>query len=119
MNLKIKFVLLIALFAVSTSPIIARFLPEVSSIVISLWRLAFASIVVWLYSFYKPQNKINNQNIIPFVFSGFLLGLHFVCFYQAVKLTSIANATLLGITAPMFTLLIERFVLNRKFKQRY
>ena len=117
MNLKIKFVLLIALFAVSTSPIIARFLPEVSSIVISLWRLAFASIVVWLYSFYKPQNKINNQNIIPFVFSGFLLGLHFVCFYQAVKLTSIANATLLGITAPMFTLLIERFVLKRKFKQ--
>lgn len=117
MNIKINLVLVVALFAVSTSSIIARFLPEVSSIVISLWRLVFASIAVWLYSFFKPQNKINKQNIIPFVLSGCFLGLHFVCFYQAVKLTSIANATLLGITAPMFTLLIERFVFKRKFKK--
>jgi drug/metabolite transporter (DMT)-like permease len=105
------------LVSISTSSIIARFLPDVSSIVIALWRLVFASVAVWLYSFFKPQNKIKKQNILPFFLSGFLLGLHFVCFYQAVKLTSIANATLLGITAPMFTLLIERFVFKRKFKK--
>ena len=117
MKIKINFVLVVALFAVSTSSIIARFLPEVSSIVISFWRLVFASIAVWLYSHFKPQNKINMQNIIPFILSGFFLGLHFVCFYQAVKLISIANATLLGITAPMFTLLIERFVFKSNFKK--
>lgn len=117
MNIKINLVLVVALLAVSTSSVMARFLPEVSSIVIALWRLVFASFAVWLYSFFKPQNKIKKQNIIPFVLSGFFLGLHFICFYQAVKLTSIANATLLGITAPMFTLLIERFVFKRKFKK--
>lgn len=117
MKIKINLVLVVALLAVSTSSIIARFLPEVSSIVISLWRLVFASIAVWLYSIFKTQSKIKKQNIIPFVLSGFLLCLHFVCFYQAVKLTSIANATLLGITAPMFTLLIERFVFKRIFKK--
>ena len=117
MKIKINLVLVVALFAVSTSSIIARFLPEVSSIVISFWRLVFASIAVWLYSHFKPQNKINMQNIIPFILSGFFLGLHFVCFYQAVKLISIANATLLGITAPMFTLLIERFVFKSNFKK--
>ena len=117
MKIKINLVLVVALLAVSTSSIIARFLPEVSSIVISFWRLVFASIAVWLYSFLKPQNKINMQNIIPFILSGFFLGLHFVCFYQAVKLISIANATLLGITAPMFTLLIERFVFKSNFKK--
>lgn len=117
MNIKINLVLVVALLAVSTSSVMARFLPEVSSIVIALWRLVFASFAVWLYSFFKPQNKINKQNIVPFILSGFFLGLHFVCFYQAVKLTSIANATLLGITAPMFTLLIERFVFKRKFKK--
>ena len=117
MKIKINLVLVVALFAVSTSSIIARFLPEVSSIVISFWRLVFASIAVWLYSYFKPQNKINMQNIIPFILSGFFLGLHFVCFYQAVKLISIANATLLGITAPMFTLLIERFVFRSNFKK--
>lgn len=117
MNIKINLVLIVALFAVSTSSVMARFLPEVSSIVIALWRLVFASFAVWLYSFFKPQNKIKKQNIIPFVLSGFFLGLHFICFYQAVKLTSIANATLLGITAPMFTLLIERFVFKSTFKK--
>lgn len=117
MNIKINLVLVVALLAVSTSSVMARFLPEVSSIVIALWRLVFASFAVWLYSFFKPQNKIKKQNIIPFVLSGFFLGLHFICFYQAVKLTSIANATLLGITAPMFTLLIEHFVFKRKFKK--
>lgn len=117
MNIKMDLVLVVALLAVSTSSVMARFLPEVSSIVIALWRLVFASFAVWLYSFFKPQNKIKKQNIIPFVLSGFFLGLHFICFYQAVKLTSIANATLLGITAPMFTLLIEHFVFKRKFKK--
>lgn len=117
MNIKINLVLVVALLAVSTSSVMARFLPEVSSIVIALWRLVFASFAVWLYSFFKPQNKIKKQNIISFVLSGFFLGLHFICFYQAVKLTSIANATLLGITAPMFTLLIEHFVFKRKFKK--
>lgn len=117
MKIKINLVLVVALLAVSTSSIIARFLPEVSSIVISLWRLVFASVAVWIYSLFKTQSRIKKQNIIPFVLSGFLLCLHFVCFYQAVKLTSIANATLLGITAPMFTLLIERFVFKRIFKK--
>jgi drug/metabolite transporter (DMT)-like permease len=117
LKIKINLILVVALISISTSSIIARFLPDVSSIVIALWRLVFASVAVWIYSFFKPQRKIKKNNIVLFILSGFLLGLHFVCFYQAVKLTSIANATLLGITAPMFTLLIERFVFKRKFKK--
>ncbi|NHZ85869.1 MAG: EamA family transporter, partial [Planctomycetia bacterium] len=117
MNIRINFILIIALLAVSTSSVIARFLPDVSSIVISLWRLIFASLAIWLYSFFKRQNTLKKQNIIPFVLSGFFLGLHFVFFYQAVKLTSIANATLLGITAPMFTLLIETLIFKKRFKK--
>ena len=117
MKIKINLILAIALVSVSTSSIIARFLPDLSSIVIALWRLIFASVAVWLYSFFKPQININKPNLTLFILSGFLLGLHFICFYQAVKLTSIANATLLGITAPLFTLIIERFVFKRKFKK--
>ncbi len=117
MKIKINLILAIALVSVSTSSIIARFLPDISSIVIALWRLIFASVAVWLYSFFKPQKNINKPTLTLFILSGFLLGLHFICFYQAVKLTSIANATLLGITAPLFTLIIERFVFKRKFKK--
>lgn len=116
MNNKLNIVLVIALLAISTSSIIARFLPNVSSVVISLWRLVFACIVIWIYSFFKSQDKINKADIISFILSGIFLGLHFTCFYQAIKLTSIANATLLATTAPVFLFLIELFVFKRKFK---
>ena len=45
--------------------------------------------------------------------SGFFLALHFATFYGAVKLTSIANATLLGITAPLFTIIYEKLFLKK------
>ena len=37
--------------------------------------------------------------------AGWFLGIHFVLFFKAVELTSVAEATLLGTTAPIFTCL--------------
>ncbi len=116
MNQKINGVLIIALLSVSTSSILARFLPEVSAVVISFWRLIIASALIWLYTAFKHQVSINKNGYKWYVLSGLFLALHFSCFYGAVKLTSIANATLLGITAPMFTILFERFILKRPLK---
>ncbi len=116
MNIKINLVLIIALLAVSTSSIIARFLPDISAVVISFWRLAIASILMWAYTAFYHQVRIEKKNYILYVFSGLFLALHFSCFYAAVKLTSIANATLLGITAPMFTILFERLFLKRALR---
>ena len=48
--------------------------------------------------------------------SGLFLALHFTTFYGAVKLTSIANATLLGITAPIFTIIYEKFAIKKAHK---
>ena len=50
MHTKINLVLLIALLAVSTSAILARFLPDVPAVVISFWRLAIASLLIWFYT---------------------------------------------------------------------
>lgn len=114
MKTKINLILVLALLSVSTSSIIARFLPDVSAVVISFWRLAFAAFFVWIYTAFYRQIRIDKKNYKLYVFSGLFLALHFTCFYAAVKLTSIANATLLGITAPMFTILFERLILKRK-----
>jgi len=113
---KINLILIFALVSVSTSSIIARFLPEVSAVVISFWRLAIASVFVWIYTAFYRQIPIDKKSYKLYVFSGLFLALHFASFYGAVKLTSIANATLLGITAPMFTILFERLILKRTLK---
>ena len=116
MNIKINLVLIVALLAVSTSSIIARFLPDISAVVISFWRLSIASVFVWTYTTFYRQLHIERKEYKLYIFSGLFLALHFTCFYGAVKLTSIANATLLGITAPMFTILFERLILKRTLK---
>jgi len=116
MNSKINSVLFFALLSVSTSSVLARFLPEVSAVTISFWRLAIASLLIWIYTAFNRQVLLKKESYKLYAFSGMFLALHFACFYGAVKLTSIANATLLGITAPMFTILFERFILKRPLK---
>jgi len=118
MNIKITLLLVLALFSVSTSPIIAKALTDVSAISISFWRMFFASIILWIYSFFKPQGKIKvdvNRNKI--IYAGILLGIHFALFFTAIKTTNISNATFLGTLAPFFTLLIELYILKRNYSK--
>ena len=58
MNKWIYIVLLVGLFAISTSPIIAKLLPVVPAVAIAFWRMATASSILWAYSLIKPQPQI-------------------------------------------------------------
>ena len=113
MKNKINLVLIFALFCVSTSSIIARLLPGVSAVVIAFWRLAIASMLIWAYTSFNRQLSIDKRHYKYYILSGLFLALHFATFYGAVKLTSIANATLLGITAPLFTIIYEKLFLKK------
>ena len=114
---KIIPLLSIGLLSISLSPIVARALTS-SATIISFWRMFLASILLWCYSiiYNKSFNKLSFPNKIRTTFAGLLLGLHFIFFYEAVKITTIANATFLGTLAPFFTLLIELFIYKRNYK---
>ena len=114
MNKWIYTILLVGLLAISTSPVIARLLPLVPAAVIAFWRMAAASAMLWSYSSIRPQESLATKNILLVLAAGFLLAMHFVLWFGALKLTSIANTTVLGIVAPAFTLLFERLWYNRK-----
>ena len=107
--------LIVALLSVSSSSIIARFLTEIPAVVIAFWRMGLASLFLWAYSGFKKQGKLDPSWRIPVIIAGVFLGFHFAFFFSAVKLTEISNATLLGTTAPLFTLFIEVFFLKRRF----
>ena len=113
MNTRITFLLTLSLLSISTSPIIARALTGVGAISISFWRMLFASIVLWFFSVIKPQGKMKiKENRNKTIYAGVLLGIHFALFFEAVKITKIANATFLGTLAPFFTLLVELYILK-------
>lgn len=119
MNTKITILLFLALLSVSTSPIIGRALTGVGAISISFWRMFIASIILWVFSSIKPQGRMKVQsNYNRTIYAGVLLGIHFVLFFEAIKITKIANATFLGTLAPFFTLLIEYFILKRVYNKK-
>ena len=103
-----------ALVSVSSSSILVRYLPALPAIVIAFWRMALASAIFGVYSLFRPQKGLPSEHKKSIILAGIFLGFHFACFFSAVKLTTIANATLLGTVAPMFTIFIETVFLKRK-----
>jgi len=110
MALRIYILLFLSMFAVSTSPLIARYLSHLNPITISIWRMLIASIIMSIYGYYQNYHRsISRQNKNKIILAGFLLGIHFALFYGAISLmpNNIANATVFGTMAPLFALLIE------------
>jgi len=106
-----KFILLtIALFAVSSSAWVVRILPETNAITLAFWRMFLASAMVFLLSYKSVFSFVPNKKMLV---AGIFLGIHFALFFRSIQLTSIAEATLLGTTAPIFTE-IYSFVFQRK-----
>ena len=106
-----KFVLLaVALFAVSSSAWVVRILPDTSAITLAFWRMFLASVLVFVLSYKSAASFVPNKKML---LAGIFLGIHFALFFRSVQLTSIAEATLLGTTAPIFTE-IYSFVFQKK-----
>ena len=98
-----KFFLLgIALLAVSSSAWVIKMFPGTNVITFAFWRMFLASIFVFLLSYKTIPLFVPNKKM---ELAGWFLGVHFVLFFKAVELTSVAEATLLGTTAPIFTCL--------------
>jgi drug/metabolite transporter (DMT)-like permease len=98
---KNKFLLLmIALLSVSSASLVVRMLPDTNAITIAFWRMFLASIMVFAISYKNIFSFVPDKKII---LAGVFLGIHFALFFRSVQLTSIAEAALLGTTAPIFT----------------
>ena len=94
------FLLSVALFAVSSSAWVVRILPDTSAITLAFWRMFLASAMVFAISYKNIPSFVPNKKML---LAGIFLGIHFALFFRSVQLTSIAEAALLGTTAPIFT----------------
>jgi len=118
-NINISIILIVGMIAVSTSPVSVKILNQVDNvdgIMLAFWRMGIAALFMWLYSLIDNFGSFKNiKNLIITNISGFFLGIHFILFFVALDLTKMANATFLGTLTPVFTLVIEIFVLKRRF----
>ncbi len=114
MNRRVYIILAFGLLGVSFGAPLARFVPELAALTIAFWRMAGASTLLWSHGAVSGQGALGKNKFPPIIIAGIFLALHFACFYSAVKMTPIANATLFATLAPIFTLGYERFFLKRK-----
>jgi len=76
--------------------------------------MALGALILWFcFPFFKKQKQVNKQNS-KIIFAGIFLAFHFIFFFKALKLTTIANATLFGTMAPLFSILYEQIFKQNK-----
>ena len=100
-------ILFIALISVSSTSVVIRYVELVPALTLAFWRMLSASAFLWCYSIKRPQRLISLNNRNRILFAGFFLGMHFALFFVGVRSTSVASATLLANTGPIFTSILS------------
>ena len=119
MTVRIGLILLLAMVSVSSTSLVVRSVATVPALVLAFWRMFTASGMLWSFSVIRPAGKLSPINKKRIIFAGIFLGCHFACFFLGIRNTSIANATLLGCMAPIFTVFISIFQKKKINKMTY
>ena len=85
-----------------------------NSFVISALRSLFAGLTVFVYIRIKGYEVIANRRTLT---AGLLLGIVYIAFVAANKLTTAANAIVLQFTDPIFIVIFSALFFGQKFKR--
>jgi drug/metabolite transporter (DMT)-like permease len=87
-----------------------------SSIDIAFLRALIASIFLLIIKLFtkKRIEKISLKGLLLLIFSGIIIALNWLLLFQSYKYTTIANATLIYYTAPIFVIILSPFVLKER-----
>ena len=112
----------LALFAVAVTVAmwgcssVAIKLASTTGMIASFYRLWFAIPLLWLIAASVPsiRRRMNRTWLIACLVGGGLFGLHQLMFFNSIKLTSVANVTIIGALQPALVLLFA----GRMFGER-
>lgn len=109
------FQLLIGTLLISTSGVLGRFI-DLPSPVIIWFRCALGALFIFIFCAYKKYSiKINSKKDIPtVVLSSLFLGIHWITYFYALKLSNVALGMLSLFTFPVITALLEPLFLRIK-----
>ena len=105
----IPFLILGVLGIGSSGPIIAKAIMPIPTMI--FWRNLVGALIMIPFAFARGEWKTKAQlNAIRWsILAGTLLATHFICFFWAMKLTSVATGVALTATQPIFAALFIKF----------
>lgn len=104
----------IAMVLISTSGVLGKYidLPVVLTIG---FRALIASVLLFAFCYFKKFNlKIEKEDRPKVILAGVLMGLHWVTYFNALRLSNVAIGMLSLFTFPAFTALLEPLILKTK-----
>ncbi|MEM9340182.1 MAG: DMT family transporter, partial [Bacteroidota bacterium] len=106
----------LAILFISTSGVLGRSIDLPVPVVI-FFRALVAGIVLFLFAKVKGFSfKIARKNSVGLIVGGAFLGIHWVTYFYALKLSNVAIGMLSLYTFPTITAVLEPILLKKKFE---
>ena len=115
-----KLLIILGVLGVSLSAPLIR-IATAPSMVLVLYRVAIAAALLLPYALLRNRAElwaIEKKELFLCLASGFLLGLHFSCYFQALYYTSIASAVVLVDTEVFFVALLMLILYRERIPKR-
>lgn len=115
-----KYIVLAGTFFTSLSSIIIRF-SQAPALAISAYRMLFTSLMLLIPVLLKSRSefkKITLKNYMLCTLSGIFLALHFAAWISSIKMTTVANSTILVSCSPIFVAMANYFITKEKLGRK-
>lgn len=110
---------LLAVVAFSTSPVLVLWAAPLSPFEITVGRLAWAAVLVWSLARLNGQPLLPRQADLPrFALFGLITAVHFISYIASLSYTTIAHSLAIVYTAPIFVTLFSVWFLHEHIARR-
>lgn len=93
------------------------FLIKLNGLVLVFYRILITVMVLWVLSFFqKNKRKYDRKTKLSLIATGIIIALHWVCFYQSIKLANVSIALVCFSSTSLFTSLLHPFWKNAKIQ---
>ncbi len=107
----------LAMLLISTSGALGRYIEMPVPVIIG-FRALFAGLLLYAFCMWKGISfKTSSKDRPTIILSGILMGLHWITYFYALKLSNVAIGMLSIFTYPVITALLEPIVLKTKFQK--
>ncbi len=114
-----RFAVLLGVAGVSLSAVFVRW-STAPSLVLAFYRMAFSALLLAPAAWLRREDfrDLGRRELLLSLLSGAFLGVHFACYFESLRWTSIAAAVVLVDTEVLFVALASALVLGRKLSRR-
>lgn len=114
-----RLIVLLGVAGVSLSAVFVRW-STAPSLVLAFYRMAFSALLLLPLAFARREEfrALRRRELFLSLLSGAFLGVHFACYFESLRWTSIAAAVVLVDTEVLFVALASALILKKKLSRR-